>query len=193
VGQPEPVVKTPTNQNTIEDVSPDGRQVLFNLLVPGQIDIWSAPIDGSGPPSKLVSSGGSNQDQARLSPDGRWIAYRSSESGRPEVYLQTFPPRSERWQISNTGGSEPEWSRDGRELVYLNGDQLMVVPIAVRAGSIQADLPRALFRVSIEQINRRSKYVVADNGRRFLVAEPLVQSTPVRFIVRANWTLPASK
>jgi hypothetical protein len=186
VGQPEPVLKTQTDQKNVEDISPDGRQLLFNL---NSNDIWSAPLDGSGPPSELVT-GEFSQEQAKLSPDGRWIAYRSNESGRPEVYVQAFPPGSERWQISNGGGHEPQWSRDGRELFYLGGDQLMAVPIAVRAGGIQADLPRALFRVSLEQVNRRSRYVVADNGQRFLVAEPLVQTTPVRFVVRANWTLP---
>jgi hypothetical protein len=106
------------------------------------------------------------------------------------VYVQTFPPGSQRWQISN-GGGEPQWSRDGRELFYLSGDQLMVVPITVRGDVIQAGLPRALFRVSVEQINRRAKYQVADNGRRFLVAEPLAQTTPARVVVRVNWTLPA--
>jgi Tol biopolymer transport system component len=189
VGQPEPVLKTQTNQKNVEDVSPDGRHVLFNV---NSGDIWTAPLDGSGPASQLVT-GELNQEQANLSSDGRWIAYRSSESGRPEVYVQTFPPGSERWQISTAGGSDPQWSRDGRELFYLSGDQLTVVPITARANSIQADLPRALFRVSVEQVNRRNKYLVADNGQRFLVAEPIAQTTPTRMVVRVNWTLPPSE
>jgi Tol biopolymer transport system component len=189
VGPPEPVLKTQANQKNVEDVTPDGRHVLFNV---NSGDIWAAPLDGRGPASELVS-GEFNQEQANLSSDGRWIAYRSSESGGPEVYVQSFPPGSQRWQISNAGGGEPQWSRDGRELFYLSGDQLMVVPIAARGGGIQADLPRALFRVSVEQVNRRNKYLVADNGQRFLVAEPTAQTAPMRVVVRVNWTLPPSE
>jgi Tol biopolymer transport system component len=74
--------------------------------------------------------GASNEQQGRLSPDGRWIAYTSDESGRFETYVRQFPPADASWRVSLEGGTQPEWRRDGRELFYVNGDRrLMAVPL----------------------------------------------------------------
>ena len=83
-----------------------------------------------------------------FSPDGRWIAYMSGESGRPEVYVRAFPTGGGRWQVSTAGGSGPRWSRDGRELFYLAaGGSLMAVPVTAGA-SFEKGTPRELFRVA---------------------------------------------
>jgi len=90
-------------------------------------------------------------------------------------------------QEANSGGSDPQWSRDGHELFYLSGDQLMAVPITPGADAIEPGLPKPLFRVSVESANRRNHYLVADNGKRFLVVQTVGRDAPVRLVAIVNW------
>ena len=189
VGDAEVVLKTDAGQKNVEDWSPDGRNLIYNV---DSADVWWLPLTGEGTPTALLKTS-FTEDQAKLSPDGRWLAYRSYESGRAEVYVQTFPPGPRRWQISNAGGSDPQWRHDGRELFYLAEDQMMAVSIAPHADAIEAGLPQALFRVSVEQANRRNHYLVADNGKRFLIVQPVKAITSPLVTAVVNWTLPASK
>jgi serine/threonine protein kinase len=109
------------------DWSPDGRYLLVNTRVelgtPHQ-DVWRVPVEGSGGPEKMLADEFPEYD-ARISPDGRWLAYVSAESGRPEVSLRTIsgPPRR---LVVSTGGSQPVWRRDGRELLYVDLDGRLV-------------------------------------------------------------------
>jgi hypothetical protein len=84
-----------------------------------------------------------------FSPDGRWLAYQSNESGRGEVYVRAFPPPSAgqggKWQISNNGGIGPRWSLTGRDLLYRSGDQLLAVGYSVNGDAFVAEKPRVLF------------------------------------------------
>src|ERR1700676_5576985 len=75
-----------------------------------------------------------NEGAARFSPDGRWLAYISDESGRFEVYVQSYPGPGGKWQISTEGGTEPVWTRNGRELFYRSGDKMMAVDVATQPG-----------------------------------------------------------
>ena len=133
-----------------------------------------------------------SERQARFSPDGRWVAYTGDDSGRPEVYLQPFPPTGKKWQISNDGGHEPAWRRDGRELFYLSGDRrLMAVPLR-STDEIVAGAPEELFRVPRDApIDARISYAPAADGQRFLVnvaAPDRVRLPMFETQVVVNWT-----
>ena len=106
-------------------------------------DVWALPADGDRKPRAVVTTPFS-ESSPRLSPDGRWLAYTSNEPGRAEVFVQPFAGPGGRSQISTDGGSEPVWSRDGRELFYLNGDRMMAVEITT-APAFRAGAPRLLF------------------------------------------------
>ena len=130
----------------------------------------------------------SEETCGEFSPDGRWLAYVSNESGREEVYVQAFTPsslHSGRWQISTFGGSAPRWRRDGRELFYIASDQkLMAAPVASN-GTFQAGPPKPLFQTRSSGFLR---YDVTANGQRFLVNTTLVDPSSSLPTVVLNWT-----
>jgi dipeptidyl aminopeptidase/acylaminoacyl peptidase len=118
---------------------------------------------------------------AQFSPDGRFVAYVSNESGNDEVYVARFDNPREKWRISTAGGSQPRWRRDGKELFYLSADKnLMSVPI--KAGeNFESDTPLKLFQVEL------LIYDVTPDGQRFLIGTAAgTQVLP--FIVTLNWT-----
>ena len=111
-------------QKHVEDWSPDGKAVLYNTAVSG---LWAVPVGGDRKPFPVVQGPASTYDQGRFSPDGKWIVYRSTESGREQIYLQGFPVAGAKFQISTDGGREPSWRRDGKELYYTFANKLMAV------------------------------------------------------------------
>ena len=120
-----------------------------------------------------------------FSPDGRWIAYVSNESGRDEVYVQAFPLTEEKDQISIGGGSEPEWRKDGAELFYLAADRnLMAVPVRVTGNAFEPGVPKTLFPIPGTSVRRA--YAVSSDGR-FLIARPLDADTTAPMTVVLNW------
>jgi hypothetical protein len=120
-----------------------------------------------------------------FSPDGRWVAYASNESGRDEVYVRAFPLTDEKDQISIGGGSDPEWSKDGAELFYLAADRtLMAVPVRAKGNTFEPEVPKALFPIPGTLIRRA--YVPASDGR-FLIAKPFDENSAVPITVVLNW------
>ena len=118
---PEELVVTSPNDKTPTSVSPDGKLVLYNESVGDGEDIFTVPLEGSGPKTRQsVIALPSQQTAAALSPDSKWLVYTSSEQGRPEVYLTPFPTRAgvARQQVSTGGGDQAEWSPDGRAIFY---------------------------------------------------------------------------
>src|SRR5260370_27961240 len=108
----------------------------------------------------------------KLPPDGRWLAYFSIESGSVgEVYVQSFPNPSARWQISTAGGHSPRWRRDGKEIFYLAADQkLMAVPIRATATALEPSTPIPLFEIRIPPVAAgvRQQYDLSAYGQRFI-------------------------
>lgn len=160
---------------TVESVTPDGRYLLFSR--PTQTSAWDIfmlPLDGpqaSRKPSPVVSTV-ANDLHAKPSPDSRFIAYTSDESGNEEIYVQTFPAAAGKWQISTAGGDQPRWRADGRELFYVSREsKMMSVPVSA-IGGFQAQRPVALFPVSMPVAGAttfQNNYVVMPDGQRFLV------------------------
>ena len=150
------------------------------------------PMDGTPKAVDYIVTDAS-EHSARFSPDGRFVAYVSNESGSNEIYVQTFPASGGKWQISNGGGTQPEWRADGKELFFLSpGDTLQAVPVSIGA-TFEPGIPKALFKRTIERGGiLRNRYNVSADGQRFLLnaARAAAQSTP--FSVVLNWpeTLP---
>ena len=129
-------------------------------------------------------------DQVRVSPDGKWVAYTSSESGQPEITLAAFPAFADRRQISSGGAVQPLWRADGRELFFVGRDQMLrVVDVAARGDRPSIGPVRTLFQTRINPSAQVHMYGVTRDGKRFIVREPLnrVIGTDEQLFVVANW------
>jgi serine/threonine protein kinase/Tol biopolymer transport system component len=172
------------------DWSSDGRFILYEESdVRGKLDLWILPMFGERKPKPFRNTQ-FVETEGRFSPDGRWIAYVSDESGQREVYVQSFEFEGNgnggRWRISTDGGSQPVWRRDGKELFYLAADnKLMSVP--VKSGvTFAAESPTALFR--IDPSGGGGFYDVARDGQRFLVNTSVTRAESLPITVVVNWT-----
>jgi Tol biopolymer transport system component len=168
------------------DWSRDGKWLLYSVVDPRTgVDLWALPMTGEHTPQVVLQTP-FNEARARFSPDGRWIAYQSDESGRPEVYVASFQGTGGKWQISADGGTDPDWSPDGRELFYLARDQHLMSVAITPGETLAPGTPQALFRVQTEGGTRRNVYEVAPDGKRFLFLLPAGDSgTPITTVV--NW------
>jgi Tol biopolymer transport system component len=177
------------------DWSRDGRQLLFRSLdrISGIHDVWTTPIEQPTPAPVLATA--ADERDAQWSPDERWIAYQSDESGRAEIYLQRFPGPGGKVRISTGGGTQVRWRADGRELFYVTPDnELAAVAVALPAGDGMPDVsaPTVLFatRMFAGGVGvTRQQYVVSRDGQRFLINErdPDIDEL-TRITVLLNWT-----
>ena len=149
-------------------------------------DIWALPMDGSGEPFPVLQSEFA-EVRSSFSPDGRWMAYNSNESGDMEVYVTQFPGPGGKWQVSTNGGTEPQWSADGREIFYLDATQnLVTVPVSFGT-TFKAGLPETLFDAGLFPWTTRSRYLVTDDGERFLMLSPIAGDSIRPISVILNW------
>ena len=157
-------------------------------------DIWVLPMTGEHKPYPFLT-GPYDETQARLSPDGRWLAYTSDESGRAEVYVQSFPEPGGKWQVSTNGGSDPRWRADGGELLYLASDQqLMSMPVPPAPASFEVVLPKALFAIRLlAPAGPPSHYAVTRDGQSFYAVAPLQGGAVGTTNVVVHWTPVAAK
>jgi Tol biopolymer transport system component len=134
---------------TLEDLSPDGRSLAFATFdLKTQYDLWTAALDALDQPRAIGTSANFTERQGRFSPDGRWLAYHSNETGRYEVYVQPLPPTGARWQVTTSGGAGPQWTADGKRLFFQTPD-LFVTAVDVRAGAaFETGPPRKMFKLS---------------------------------------------
>ncbi len=150
------------------------------------LDIWTVQL-GEEPQPFVVSP--FSETQPQLSPDGRFLAYVSDESGRSEVYVQPYPATGDRWPISTEGGTEPLWSPDGTELFYRHGNTVLAVDIGA-ASSFEPGIPRPLvdgnYLFPRHQRNAR-EYDVSRDGKQFLMVRREPSSIPTRINVVFNW------
>lgn len=126
------------------------------------------------------------KDEPRVSPDGHWVAYNTNESGRWEVYIAAFPSFTARRQVSNNGGVQGYWRKDGKELFYLSLDGNMV-SIPIKPGTaLEAGIPTVLFPTRVPVTATSDQFAVAGNGQRFLVLES-IEAEAKPFTVVLNW------
>ncbi|HEV8231744.1 MAG TPA: hypothetical protein VGQ75_05310, partial [Thermoanaerobaculia bacterium] len=172
------------------DWSLDGRFLVFHSPGPKTgWDVWVLPMTGDHKPMAFAQTEFS-EVQGQLSPDGRWMAYASDESGRMEVYVQPFPASGGKWQVSTSGGSQPRWRRDGKELFYVSADKrLMAVEVKADA-TFEAGVAKALFgtRFLPAAAPHLMSYAVAGDGQRFLVTRLVEEEPAIPITVVLNWT-----
>jgi Tol biopolymer transport system component len=174
------------------DWSPDGKHIVFSVGIPS--DLWLLPTGGNSPPTQLTRSP-SDQMHANFSPDGRFIAYTSNESGRYEVYVETLPLSDRKWPISTTGGYEPRWRADGREIYYLAEDRRLMAVQVTPGAAAPFGVPRPLFQTQVyaEVSMLRTHYVPNRDGSRFLIQTRSGDPDPASITVVLNWAAGLNK
>jgi len=170
--------------------SPDDKYIVFSRTKGNYNDTWLLPLFGDRKPRPFLETP-FDKIQMRVSPDARWIAYTTNESGAFQIVVQSFPdPNGAKLQISAEGGVEPKWRHDGRELYYLGFDgKLMSVSLKADR-TLEAGKPTVLFQTSLTvnrvRPDRDRHYDVSHDGQRFLIATPEARTiTPVTVLV--NW------
>ena len=170
-----------------EDWSRDGHWLVYNRAGKTGWDIWAFNLVERK--SRPILEEPSNQLQARLSPDGRWLAYASNESGVWEVYVQPFPEGQGKWLVSTSGGSQPIWRGDGKELFYVAADdRLVAVPIR-GTDTFEVGVSQPLFATRIPAVLApfRTNYAVSADGQRFLVNNVTPEAAPAPITIAVNW------
>jgi WD40 repeat protein len=178
---------------TSNDWSPDGATILYRVTDSKLgYDIWALPTSGEGKPFPVVQTPFNERD-AQFSPDGKWIAYQSNESGRFEIYIQPFPGSAGKELISTSGGGQPRWRRDGKELFYVGLDgQLMAVSIQMGSDgrTVEAGRPVPLFPAHVGApvpVLDRQQYIVSADGQRFLMNRVSDEAGASPITVILNW------
>jgi Tol biopolymer transport system component len=190
-GIEERVTQSP-NTHSLSDWSRDGRFIIYTETAPDTgRDLWVLPVTPEGRPSPGAKPWPFvrerfDQLNARFSPDTRWVAYQSDESGQFELYVRSFPEPHEKYRISTGGGAYPQWGLGGRELYYQSRDgKLMLVTMTPTGASLNASLPRALFALPVDIVRGPNPYEAAPDGQRFLVSDVAPSPEPLTVIV--NW------
>jgi Tol biopolymer transport system component len=192
-GRPEEQLTTGSGDKIVPDWSRDGRYLVFiQIGTTTAEDIWAMSLEGDRQPFPILQTAAIETNPA-LSPDGQWLAFESSQSGRPEVYVTRFPgsrsavdPTAPRWQVSTQGGSRPRWSGDGRALFYVSLDDLSVMRVDVRSSSagFESDTPRVAAEIPLMPV-ARSPFDVAADGRLLLLERTINQGAPLAIVT--NW------
>ena len=175
-----PLLAMPEHKNAL-DWSPDGRHILYALqTATAGRDIWALPLFGDRKPFVVVQSA-FEESNARFSPDGRWIAFQSNETGRNEIYIQPFPGAVGKSRISTDGGSEPRWRQDSGELYFLGTDRRLMAARLTTAQTEQSARPEPLFVLP----EGASEFEAAPDGQQFLVNVVTKEASPITVLL--NW------
>ncbi len=178
-GKPQPLTQN-KNIQLAWSFTPDGKRLAFNELNPDtSYDLWTVALESdgaglrAGKPEVFLQTP-SDERHPSFSPDGRWLAYSSTESGSFQVYVRAFPDKGGKWQISNSGGAYPVWSRNERELFFRNEDnQIMVSSYTVKGDSFVADKPRVWSEKRIGIVGQTANYDLAPDGKRIIALMPV--------------------
>ncbi len=167
-------------------ISPDGTVLAFHEHHPdNNTDLWVLEMEGDREPLPFLRTE-FHERIADVSSDGRWLAYTSNESGENEVYVRPFPDGGAKTLVSTSGGGDPVWSRDGRELFYRSGDRLMAVPVH-SGDELTVGAPAFLFESSFAgPVIAPNQVDVTANGERFLVVESIIGARGELQVV-LNW------
>jgi Tol biopolymer transport system component len=167
--------------------SPDGRFAVYDTGgLTQQSDLYVLPLTGDRRPVVRAAQPGF-QHMAAISPDGRLIAYASSESGKYEVMVENFPEEGGRRQISANGGMNPVWRHDGRELFFMSDDTMMAVDVHPGAAGVEWGVPQALFRIPKAQLTSLG-FTASPDGQWFIAVVASTPAEPQRFTTVLNWT-----
>ena len=181
------------------EISPDGRFILFDRRgVRTRLDVWVLPLFGDGKEFPLLNSA-FDEREPQLSPNGRWLAYCSDESGSYEIYVRPFSADGkvgdDKRRVSTNGGFQPKWRVGGQELFYVTGDgQMMSVTVKTSGAGIEFGSPRALFKTRLfGQQSILHEFDVTADGQRFIVGTLIGEPKAPPPTVILNWTAELNK
>jgi Tol biopolymer transport system component len=171
---------------TPHSISPDGRYVLYTRMG-GNFDIGVDDLQGGAKPEMLLRSE-FDERTPHFSSDGHWFVYSSDEPGQTEIFVRRFPMTEEAWRVSTSGGQQPTWSRDGKEIFFVSPDgRLMAAPASTTGATLSIGPPQALFRSPVRLNSVTNQYAVSADGQRFLFALPTEDFDAEPFRVLLNW------
>jgi len=166
---------------------PDGRRLAVTNAQ-RSIDVEILDTGAGGKVTPLFARPSAGESTAVFSPDGRYVAYASTETGTDEIIVETFPPGGGKWQISSAGGTTPVWGRHGRTLFFVAGQSLMAVDVDLQSG-FRPGVPRLLFTGPYElQTVIRRNFDVGPDGRFVMVKRQLTESTPAELVILDGWS-----
>jgi Tol biopolymer transport system component len=191
VGAEELLLETPNNK-AAQSWSKDGRFLLYVEVDPKTgNDLWVLDLMGNDRKPRAVANSASDERMGQFSPDGRWVAYATNESGRFEIVVQPFPEPANKWQVSTNGGSQPRWRADSKELYFLAPDgKLMATPVTASGPRFEAGSPAPLFptRLAGTPTIFSAEYAVAADGR-FLINQPVEDFSAAAITIIQNWNV----
>lgn len=169
----------------LADLSTDGRYLLYNESTSGRRDIFYVGLrEGAEPQTYLLSD--YDEGGGRLSSDAKWCAYTSDETGKTEVYVDTFPIRTRKMRVSSEGGHSPRWRADGRELFYMSLDRAIMSVVFQPGAAPSASVARRLFLTTVGNSNGQANYDVSGDGQRFLLSAVTREADALQALL--NWT-----
>ena len=182
-GDEEPVLESATLFKNLSQWTPDGSSLIYYQPDPETgWDIWRIPLDGERKPVPVIRTR-FNEYSGQVSPDRHWIAYYSDESGRPEVYVRSYPEPGQKYQVSTAGGIQGVWSRDGRELLFGSLDGGVMVATVKTTPTFTVDRPRLLFKPRQDVVF----YTFASDFSRFIASVPVREATAAAITVELDW------
>ncbi|HVT48437.1 MAG TPA: protein kinase [Vicinamibacterales bacterium] len=169
---------------TAPDWSADGRLVAY--MNGGHI--WILPLAGGQTPRRFLDTSSTNDVQPAISPDGRWLAYATNETGRNEIQVRSFPGGEGKYVVSRDGGRQPRWRGDGRELFFLAPDGTLMAASVETTNGFHVAPPTPLFKTGLTSTRDNHPYAVTPDGQRFLMPAAQDLTTGRRMTVLLNWT-----
>jgi eukaryotic-like serine/threonine-protein kinase len=194
-GADEKVLEIPGSEIEPYSVSSDGRYIAFQFFgsKANASDVWALPMFGDRKPFPVVSTPFNEVDPA-ISPDGKWVAYLSNDTGQYEVYIKPFPSGEGKWQVSTTGSRGlAVWRRDGKGLYFLSlGGKLTAVEVREKGASLELGMPQELFQANTFHITG-TPFAVSADGKRFLINGTTAQAASQPLTLVTNWTADLKK
>ena len=177
------------------DWSSDGRYMIGEILNPKtRRDLWVMPLFGDRKAFAYLQTE-FDEREGKFSPDVHWVAYASDDTGRFEIYVQSFPSPSEKFQVSSGGGDFPVWRRDGKELFFVSSDnKMMAAEVKTAGGRFQAGVPKALFGTRLAElsdVHDGIPYDISRDGRFLLVTPQWALGRPMTVVI--NWNVGLKK
>ena len=185
-----PFLESPTTK-TSTDISPDGHWLMYREYNSGtRGDLKYVALDGDRTPRAYIATA-DDETHGVFSPDGRWVAYVSDDTGRKEVYVAAFPDPARRFRVSSAGGMQPRWSRDGKELFYIQADQLMASSVAAKGDDLVFSQPQPLFKLFFYTrmnpgFDLIAPYAVTPDGKFLAFVRSTKEVSPPLVVVQ-NW------
>jgi serine/threonine protein kinase/Tol biopolymer transport system component len=182
-GDEEPLLQSSTLFKNVSQWTPDGSSLLYYQPDPQTgWDIWRLPLDGDRKPVPILRTR-FNEYAGVVSPDGHWMAYYSDESGKSEVYVQSYPEPGRKYQASTGGGQNPLWSRDGRQILFNTADGTLMEADVETVPSFKVGRPRALFKLRQDLVG----IAFAPDWSRFLLTVPAGEASAATITLEVNW------